>query len=355
MKLEQLGFTHRIRNLANLTSDDESEIGRVIVEHKERYIIQSVEGSFNAEITGNLRFSAQSRHDYPAVGDWVKIATVDAESAVILEILPRTSVLERQAVGQYGEAQIIATNIDHAFIVQAVGHDFNLKRLERYLTICHTAQIEPIVLLTKIDLAEKDAVSQLINQLHQRTKGIPVIAISSETGVGYEQLEEIMHPHQSYCFLGSSGVGKSSIVNRLNGQSILKTSTISDSTNKGRHTTSHRELLVLPNESIVIDTPGMREVGMTDQVPGLEQTYDEITELAQQCKFNNCDHTHEQGCAVIAAVNAGDISEEAYQNYLKLKREQQHFSSTVREKRQKSRAQGKLYKAIQNEKRKNKY
>jgi ribosome biogenesis GTPase len=352
MELRQLGFTEEIRNLID---PEGIELGRVVVEHRERYVLQSTEGTFNAEITGNLRFSAQSRRDFPAVGDWVKIAMMDTESAVILEVLPRISTLERQAVGQQGETQIIATNIDYAFLVQATGHDFNLKRLERYLTICHASGIEPIILLTKIDLVEDQTVEELVNRLHQRVKDVPVVALSSETGAGFDQLEEIMQPYRSYCFLGSSGVGKSTIVNRLKGEDVLKISAISASTNKGRHTTSHRELIILPNESIVIDTPGMREVGMTDQAPGLERTYDDITELAQHCKFKDCTHIHEQGCAVIAAVNEGDISEEAYDNYLKLKREQEYFSSTVREKRQKSKAQGKLYKAIQNEKRKNKY
>jgi len=355
MTLEILGFTEEIFSRADLTPDDESAIGRVIVEHKERYIVQTIEGKFNAEITGNLRFTAQSRRDFPAVGDWVKIAPMDAESAVILEILPRSSVLERQAVGQHGETQLIATNINYAFLVQATGHDFNLKRLERYLTICNASQITPIVLLTKIDLVENEVIEQLISQLNERVKNIPAIALSSETGEGFDQLLEIMQPYKSYCFLGSSGVGKSTIVNRLKGQTALKTSAISDSTNKGRHTTSHRELLLLPNQSIVIDTPGMREIGMTDQSKGLEQTYDEIIDLAHDCKFHDCTHTHEQGCAVTEAVSEGSISEEAYNNYLKLKREQEHFSSTVREKRQKGKAQGKLYKAIQTERRKNKY
>lgn len=352
MKLRQLGFTDKIRDLID---PDGLELGRVVVEHKERYVVQSIEGTFNAEITGNLRFSAQSRRDFPAVGDWVKLAMMDAESAVILEVLPRISTLERQAVGQHGETQLIATNIDYAFLVQATGHDFNLKRLERYLTICHASQIEPIILLTKIDLTEDQLVEELVSRLHERAKGVRVIALSSETGAGFDQLQKIMQPFRSYCFLGSSGVGKSTIVNRLRGEEIFKTSAISSSTNKGRHTTSHRELIILPNESIVIDTPGMREVGMTDQAPGLERTYDDIAELTQHCKFKDCTHIHEQGCAVIAAVNEGDISEEAYDNYLKLRREQEHFTSTVREKRQKSKAQGKLYKAIQSEKRKNKY
>ncbi|MDF9798166.1 ribosome biogenesis GTPase [Catalinimonas alkaloidigena] len=355
MELEGLGYEGKIATLITADAWEGFELARVIVEHKERYIVQTVQGTYHAEITGNLRFSASSRRDFPAVGDWVKVTPMDENSAVILEVFPRTSLLERQAVGKHGETQIIATNIDVAFIVQAVGHDYNLKRIERYMAICHASDIKPLIILTKIDLVQEEEVEKLVGQIKERIKHIQVIPLSNETQKGFDQLHAVMYPHKTYCFLGSSGVGKSTIINHLCGQEVLKTSLISSSTNKGRHTTSHRELMVLPNKSIVIDTPGMREVGMTDQAEGIEMTYDEIVELAEQCKFNDCTHTHEVGCAVLEAVNAGEISQDAYDNYLKLKREQSHFSSTLKEKRQKSKEQGKLYKAIQAEKRKHKY
>jgi ribosome biogenesis GTPase len=164
-----------------------------------------------------------------------------------------------------------------------------------------------------------------------------------------------MQPFNTYCFLGSSGVGKSTIANHLQGETILKTAEISHQTNKGRHTTSHRALFILPNQSIIIDTPGMREIGMTDQQLGIESTFDQIAVLSEQCKFNNCTHTNEVGCMILKAVDGGEVPLEAYENFLKLKREQAHFSTTVRERRKKDREQGKLYKNIQKERRKKKF
>lgn len=352
--MKQLGYTNKIQNL--IPNDiNESELGRIIVEHKERYILQSFEGTFNAEITGNLRFTAESRADFPAVGDWVRYMKMDEQNVVILEIFPRFSVLERQAVGKLAEVQIIASNIDCAFLVQAVGHDFNLKRLERYLTICYSANIDPIIILTKIDLIVEDEIKNLLDQISDRIKNVPVIALSSETKDGYKQLETQMEAYSTYCFIGSSGVGKSTIVNQLKKEVVLKTKEISFSTNKGRHTTSHRELFVLPNKSIVIDTPGMREVGITDQSQGIEITYDQINELANECRFSDCTHNNERGCAVLEAIESGDLSEEVYANYQKLKREQEHFSSTVHEKRQRDKEFGKMIKTVLNQKKRNKY
>lgn len=354
-KLETLGFSGKIKELIDLSELDGFELGRVIVEHKERYIVKANDISFQAEITGNMRFSAQSRVDFPAVGDWVKFTKMDEQNVIILEVLPRFSIIERQAVGQLGEIQIIATNIDFAFIVQSVGHDFNLKRLERYLAICHSSKIEPIIVLTKIDLVETDEINKLTNKISDRIKNVEIIPLSSESKTGYERLNTIMQPYKTYCFLGSSGVGKSTIINHLNQDKVLATKSVSTSTNKGRHTTSHRELFILPNKSIVVDTPGMREVGLTDQTEGIELTYEDIVELARQCKYNDCTHTKELGCAVLDAIEDGSLSEEIFNNYHKLKREQEHFSSTVHEKRQRDKEFGKMIKTIKNEKKRNRF
>lgn len=352
--MKNLGFTEKTRNLIP-TEIKESELGRIIVEHKDRYILQSAEGTFHAEITGNLKYSAVSRADFPAVGDWVQYTKMDEKNAIILEIFPRYSVLQRQAVGKHGEIQLIATNIDCAFLVQAVGHDFNLKRLERYLTICNSAGIEPIIILTKIDLISENEIDSLLIQISERIKDVFVIALSSETEVGFKKLKAKMEAFKTYCFIGSSGVGKSTIVNHLKKEKVLKTNVISSSTNKGKHTTSHRELFVLPNKSIVIDTPGMREVGVTEQSQGIEITYDEIVELAQLCKYNDCTHTNETGCAVLSAIDDGSLLAEVYENYQKLKREREHFSSTVHEKRQRDKEFGKMIKTVLNQKKRNKY
>ncbi|GJM28980.1 MAG: putative ribosome biogenesis GTPase RsgA [Cyclobacteriaceae bacterium] len=353
--MEELGFSGKITQIINTQELEGFELGRVVVEHKERYSVQTNQGVFSAEITGNLRYSASSRADFPAVGDWVKLTLMDSESAVILEVLPRTTKLERRAVGRSGEVQIIAVNIDFAFIVQSVGHDFNLKRIERYLSICNSAGIEPIILLTKIDLIEANEINSLLSAIRERIREVPVLELSSKTTEGYHTLKKILKKSATYCFLGSSGVGKSTIINHLKGQEVQKTSEVSISTSKGKHTTSHRELFVLPNKSIVIDTPGMREIGMIDDRTGIELTYQGIESLSKLCKFNNCSHLDEVGCAVLEALEAGKLSSDVYDNYQKLQREQAHFARTVAEKRKKGKAQGKLYKAIQAARRKNKY
>ncbi|MCK3684782.1 ribosome small subunit-dependent GTPase A [Maribellus sp. YY47] len=347
------GFSEKVAGL--IGNIDPSELARVIIEHKERYIVQTETGVYQAEITGNIRFSARSRADFPAVGDWVRITPMDAQNAIILEVFPRYSSLSRQAVGKQADIQFIASNIDVAFIVQSVGHDFNINRLERYLALCYAGKIEPMILLTKVDLISQTEIDSLTDLIRKRLPNVKMITISSENGTGYNILEETMQPNVTYCFVGSSGVGKSTIINHLSNEEKLQTAAISTSTQKGRHTTTHRELFVLDNGSIVIDTPGMRELGMTDESSGIDLTYDQITELSDSCRYSDCTHTSEKRCAVLDAVENGDLSEETYQNYLKLKREQQHFSSTIHEKRQKGKEFGKMIKAVLKEHKKNKY
>ncbi|WP_321344664.1 ribosome small subunit-dependent GTPase A [uncultured Draconibacterium sp.] len=347
----------RHKTLAKFAKDNninDTEIARVVTVHKDRYIIQDENSALKAEITGNIRFTAQSGADFPTVGDWVRFTKMDDENAIILELFPRFSLLQRQAVGKHGDVQLIAANVDTAFIVQAVGHDFNPNRLERYLAICYAGNINPVLILSKTDLVEKSECLKLIDEVKNRLKNIKTIALSNETKEGIDLLKTELETSRTYCFLGSSGVGKSTIINQLLNKQILETRTISESTSKGRHTTSHRELFVLENKSIVIDTPGMRELGVTDSSEGLEMTFDDIADLADECKFSDCSHTSESGCAVLNAVENGNLSEESFENYLKLKREQEHFSSTVYEKRRRDKEFGKMIKSVLNEKKRSK-
>ncbi len=352
--MKELGYSTKI--IALIGEDvNPDELARVIAEHKERYKLQNDKGVFNAEITGNMRFSASSRSELPAVGDWVRITMMDEQNAIILELFPRFSVLERQAVNRTSDSQIIAANIDHAFIVMAAGQDFNLNRMERYLVICRAGKINPIVLLTKTDLVTAEEKEKLLASIGKRARDIRVIAISNETLEGIDDLQSSLLPYETYCFVGSSGVGKSTIINKLNHTDDLKTGTLSTSTGKGKHTTSHRELIILPNESIVIDTPGMRELGMVSSNDGLEETFDEISALAKKCRYSNCTHESEDGCAILQAIEEGDLSVEIYQNYMKLRREQEHFERTVYEKRQKGREFGKMVKEVSKFKKNNKF
>ena len=353
MKLEDFGYNDKLQKLRVENNLSDLEIGRVIAEHKERYIVKTENGEYEAEITGNLRFSAKSRIDFPAVGDWVALTTYNAEFSVIHNTLPRISMITRQAVGQFGEIQIIATNIDYAFLIQAVDRDFNINRLERYLTICYSSKVKPIIVLTKTDLINEQKITEIIDSIKQRIKNIVVFAISNETQDGYEALKMTIEKGKTYCMLGSSGVGKSTLLNNLSGKTLMRTDSISLSTNKGRHITSHRELIVLESGGILVDNPGMREVGIADTSSGLETTFGRIIRLSLNCKFKDCAHTNEIGCSVIEAVEKGEIDKNSYENYLKMEREKAHFESTIEERRKKDKEFGKVIKNYKKDMKKN--
>ncbi len=355
MTLEELGYYNKLEEYSKEQKLGDFEIGRVIAEHKERYIVKTIKAELEAEITGNLRFSAISREDFPAVGDWVALTTYDSDSAIIHKILPRFSTIKRQAVGQFGEIQIIATNIDYAFLIQAADRDFNINRLERYLTICYSSKVSPIILLNKTDLVDEQKINEILESIKIRIKDVPIIAISNETQIGYETIKKLIEKGKTYCMLGSSGVGKSTLLNNLSGRNIMKTDLISQSTSKGRHVTSHRELIVLENGGILVDNPGMREVGIADTTTGLETTFDKIISLSQKCKFKDCTHTNETDCSVLEAVDKGEIEKCSYENYLRLEREKEHFESTIEERRKKDKEFGKMIKNYKKDTSKNKY
>lgn len=355
MKLEDFGYNDNLEKLRvdnNLTN---FEIGRVIAEHKERYIVKTEQGEFEAEITGNLRFTSRSREDFPAVGDWVALSIFDSDFSIIHGILPRYSVISRQAVGKFGEIQIIGTNIDYAFLVQAVDRDFNINRLERYLTICYSSKVKPIIVLTKTDLIDEQKIKEITESIKQRITDTVVLAISNETQYGYDALKSNLEKGKTYCMLGSSGVGKSTLLNKLSGRTLMKTDSISQSTNKGRHITSHRELIVLESGGILIDNPGMREVGIVDSSGGLETTFEKIIDLSLYCKFKDCTHTNEKGCAVIKAVENGEMDQKSYENFLKMEREKEHFESTLEERRKKDKDFGKMLKNYKKDLKRNKF
>lgn len=353
MTLIDLGLTDEIATYFKDNNFSDFSLGRVTKEHRERYIVSTGDNEYEAEITGNLRFTASSRADFPAVGDWVFISAYDHDQAIIHHILPRKSVLERQAVGKFGEKQIISSNIDVAFIIQSIDNNFNINRLERYLTICYTAGIEPVLVISKIDLSTEDDITNAINKLKTRDRKVKYILLSNITRKGLDQILEFLQKGKTYCMVGSSGVGKSTLINNLFNKNILKTREISQSTNKGKHTTEHRELFVLENGGIIIDTPGMKELGMTDKVEGINTTFEEIFELSMKCKFPDCKHINEKGCAVLEALNKGIIDRDSLDNFYKIQAEQKRFSTTVAEKRKKDRAFGKFIKNYNKDMKKN--
>jgi len=355
MNLLDLGFKNELTAYMRDNQLSDFSIGRVTQEHRERYVVSDGENEYEAEITGNLRFSANSRTDFPAVGDWVALTIYDFGQAIIHKILPRKSVLERQAVGKFGEIQIISTNIDVAFIIQAINNNFSINRLERYLTICYSANIEPVLVISKIDLSNDKDIQHTISDLEKREKKVKLILLSNITLTGLDQILDFIQRGKTYCVVGSSGVGKSTLINNLLKKNILKTGQISQSTNKGRHITDHRELFVLENGGIIIDTPGMRELGMIDNAEGIKTTFQEIYNLSLKCIFPDCKHNNENGCAVIEALNNGTIDKDSYDNYQKIQKEQERFQTTVAEKRKKDKVFGKMIKNYYKDKKKNEY
>ena len=355
MTLEVLGYTTELEQYRTENNLSDFGVARVITEHKERYVVKNETGDFEAELIGNLRFTAQDRSDFPAVGDWVAISEYDSNKALIHHVFPRTSIIERQAVGKHGQTQIIATNIDVGFIVQSVNRDFNSNRLERYLTICNASKVTPIIILTKIDLISESELEQLLQNVSERIKNVEIIAISNETSEGIESVKSHIKAGKTYCLLGSSGVGKSTLINSISEKEVMKTGAISESIDRGKHVTTHRELIVLENGGIIIDNPGMREVGITESADGLNTTFETIFELATQCRFSDCTHIHEKGCAILEAIELGEIDEGSYNNYIRLEREQQFFESSAQDKKKKDKNLGKLIKSAKNIKRHNKY
>ena len=344
MTLTDLGFNQVLESFIRDNNLSDYTTGRVTQEHRERYIVSTGDNEYEAEITGNLRFSASSRADFPAVGDWVAMTVYDSDLAIIHRILPRISVLERQAVGKSGEIQIISANIDIALIVQSINNNFNINRLERYISICYSSRIEPVLVISKIDLVTGSILNDAISKLEVRDKKIKYILLSNLTRQGLDQILEFLQKGKTYCVVGSSGVGKSTLINNLLKKNILKTGNISNSTNKGRHISDHRELFVLENGAIIIDTPGMRELGMTDNIEGINTVFEEIYNLSLKCKFSDCKHINETDCAVLKAIGEGLIDRASLENFQRLQREQQRFQTTVAEKRRKERIFGKILK-----------
>ena len=324
----------------------ETSAARVTAVDRGRYLIRDEHGETSAELTGRFLYAAGSATDLPCVGDWVCARYLDARShATIHHVLPRRSFLRRKAAGRDIEFQMIAANIDVAFVIQSCQFDFNVRRLERYLVIVREGHIEPVLLLTKTDLVSAEELDQLIDRIRDAGIDARIVALSNVTGAGIDRVRELVLPGKTCCLLGSSGVGKTTLINRLAGGSGLETREVSH-TGEGRHTTTRRQLIVLEHGGLLIDMPGMRELGMLGVGEGIDETFSDIGELARNCRFNDCSHASEPGCAVRAAIERHELNEEHLQNYVKLAKESAFHDSSYVERRKKDRAFGRFVHSV---------
>jgi ribosome biogenesis GTPase / thiamine phosphate phosphatase len=348
----KLGFNKFFLKNINESNGKDLKIARVINVYKNSYLMSDGNNIARAQLLGKIIYSASSSADYPITGDWVLANFYDDNKyAIIHQILPRKSLLQRKTAGTKNDCQLIAANVDIAFIIQSLDDNFNLNRLERYLVMVHQSNIKPIVLFSKSDLLSKDDIKQKTTTIKTNIPKIDVITFNNKKTNSWSKVSKIMQTNFTYCLLGSSGVGKTSLLNNLVGKNEYLTCEVSKKDNKGKHTTTNRQLVKLANGSIVIDTPGMRELANIFFSMGIKETFMEITELAKKCKFNNCSHIVEKGCAVLAAVKNGLLSDSSYQNFIKIKKESEFNKMSYLEKRKKDKQFGKYCKSIMKHKR----
>ncbi|HSJ38813.1 MAG TPA: ribosome small subunit-dependent GTPase A [Planococcus sp. (in: firmicutes)] len=297
--------------------------GRVVLEHKNLYRVITDHGEWLSSLSGKFKH-IQAKSEFPCVGDWVVVEQMPGEEkGIIHQVLPRSSSFSRGAAGETADIQKIAVNVDYAFLVMSLNHDFNVRRLERYLLATWDSGANPVVVLTKKDQCEN--IGHYLKEVESVAFGVPVHAVSSVTLEGIAELQNVLAGSKTGALLGSSGVGKSSLINALAGTELMAVQEIRKDDSKGRHTTTHREMVLLPTGGLLIDTPGMREFQLGDYSEGVEAGFSDVETLAQACRFRDCAHGNEPGCAIREALETGELLPDRFRSYVKLKRELAHM------------------------------
>jgi ribosome biogenesis GTPase / thiamine phosphate phosphatase len=327
MNLKQLGWSEfHARSFASYCqqqSPQQVTIGRVAVEYRHTYLLYTEQGEQRAEVSGKFRYQAAGSQDFPAVGDWVVIQQTAEERATIAAVLPRSSQFSRKAVGGTTEEQIIATNVDTVFLVSGLDGDFNPRRIERYLLLVWDSGATPVIVLNKADLCTD--IEQRLVALKSIALDVPILVLSAVQNQSIKAIAPYLKLGQTIALLGSSGVGKSTIVNQLKGETVQAVQAVRKGDDRGKHTTTHRQLIPLPSGALIIDTPGMRELQPWSSPESLSETFTDIADLEQHCRFRNCQHHQEPGCAIQKALMNGKLDPKRLLNYQKLQREMERL------------------------------
>ena len=345
MKLSDIGFDQWFQEHVSGLRQEGHGVARISAVDRGSYLIRNELGEIPAELAGKFYFQVESSVDLPCVGDWVTVQYHnDAAAAMIHGVFPRKTFLRRKSAGEKVDFQMIAANIDSAFIVQSCHFDFNVRRMDRYLVMAADGGVEPIVVLTKTDLITHDELEQKLTAIRSSAITARVLALSNITGIGFDEFQQVLVSGRTYCLLGSSGVGKTTLINRLIGKDAFETKAVSG-TGEGTHTTARRQLILLHQGSMLIDTPGMRELGLLGVSDGVNQGFEDIVGLSANCRYANCSHTQEPGCAVLTAVSNGELSKDRYSSYMKLRKESEYHEMSYVDKRKKDRAFGRFIKS----------